>query len=264
MEKRNKYLDLIYLILSFSTLVFVNILINPTDIFSSSDTIIINEFIYDPLSTDLGYEWIELYNLKDESIDINNWRIQIAGTEFKDAVILSNATQNTIVEPYTYYTICEKQVVGCSYYVDKIAMQNGGTDSDGIRILDNKGYVVDTVIYDTPNTNNLIDDTGQVTLIDKLAKETKSGESLGRVNHLDSDNSNKDFSVYTTPTPNELNPIPTELENTGDNILYILLPLFILSLYFGKLIIDLTLYTYLDGKKIRRKETYKESFKSSC
>lgn len=64
MEKRNQYLDLVYLIFSFSTLVLVNILINPTKILSSSDTIIINEFVYDPLGTDLGYEWIELYNIK--------------------------------------------------------------------------------------------------------------------------------------------------------------------------------------------------------
>ncbi len=224
------------------------ILINCIPVQAISNTIIINEIIYDPIGSDLGYEWIELYNKSENGIDMNNWKIQIAGSEFKDTIILSNINNNTILEPYTYYSICERKVENCTYYVDKIGMQNGGSESDGIRILDNKGYVIDTIIYDRPNSNNLIDDLG--TINDNTANKTISGESLGRINHIDTDNSMIDFKVYKEPSLNNINPIQEDLENTGDSLLYILIiPLFILSINFGTLLIDLILINRFKWQK---------------
>lgn len=242
----NKNINLLLLIIYLSII----LLINSLPIYAISNTIIINEFVYDPVGSDLGYEWIELYNLSGKNIDINNWEIQIAGIEFKDGVIISNTNGYTVIEPYSYYTICERKIENCNYYVDKLGLQNGGNESDGFRIIDNKGYVIDTVIYDFPNTNKLIDDTRNIVSNENTGLKTHPGESLGRINHIDTDNSRSDFKIYKETSLNKVNPIINDLENTGDNIFLILLNfLFILSIIFGKLLFDLKLINKLKWQK---------------
>ena len=40
------------------------------------------------------------------------------------------------------------------------SFQNGGNATDGVRVVDAAGAVIDTVWYDDPNTNGLLDDLG--------------------------------------------------------------------------------------------------------
>ncbi|MFH1766646.1 MAG: lamin tail domain-containing protein, partial [Patescibacteria group bacterium] len=49
------------------------------------DHLVINEVLYDPLGSDLGYEFIELYNPTNQAVDLSNWVIEVAGTSFSEA-----------------------------------------------------------------------------------------------------------------------------------------------------------------------------------
>ena len=45
----------------------------PVSVFASS--VVINELMFDPLGSDTGEEWIELYNASDEQVDVSGWEI---------------------------------------------------------------------------------------------------------------------------------------------------------------------------------------------
>ncbi|HRI05805.1 MAG TPA: lamin tail domain-containing protein [Candidatus Dojkabacteria bacterium] len=198
----------------------------------ASSSIIINEILYDPVGTDSGYEWIELYNPLSTSITLTGWKIQVAGTTFVDTTILPTTT----IQPNTYLLVCESKVVGCDVYVTKLALQNGGDSTDGVQILDAKGNVVDTVLYDDPNSNNLTNEQGVVALNNQTATPSASGESLGRKNMIDTDNSHSDFYVFSSPTPKAANPTSDELQPAGEvPVLILFILLFILLTYSDRL-----------------------------
>jgi len=173
-----------------------------SNLLGSSETIVINEILYDPNESDLGYEWIELYNKLDIEINLSNWKIQIAGTTFKDSVILSDV----LLKPHSYFLICEQKVPQCDYYVPKLSLQNGGDATDGVQILDAKLNVIDSVFYDKPNINNLTNETGKKVLDEETADTTETNESLGRKNFIDTDISYDDFYIFSSPTPGKENP----------------------------------------------------------
>ena len=53
-------------------------------IFIMAQDVVINEVLYDPEGADSGYEWIELFNAGDQSVNLENWKIQKGGSEFVD------------------------------------------------------------------------------------------------------------------------------------------------------------------------------------
>ncbi len=225
------------------SLIFLNTLL--LDVHSGSSGIVLNEIMYDPVGTDLGYEWIEVYNSSNTEISIEGWEIQVAGTIFKSAADLSGS-----VQPDQYFLICEAQVENCDLYVPKLAMQNGGGATDGVQLLDANGVVVDTVVYDSPNSNNLTNESGVVIPDSETAPKGASGTSLGRKGFMDSDNSFDDFKLFDIPTPGSINILiqededEEELAQTGSSPLV------------GIVISLLLLYPYIHISKTKFKRRY--------
>ena len=87
----------------FFTLFFI-LLISPIFVRTvwSNDTVIINEFESNPSGNDnysTVYEWVELYNPSDTSIDIGGWKISTTHGETHTITI----PQNTILTADGYY-----------------------------------------------------------------------------------------------------------------------------------------------------------------
>ncbi|MBI2356922.1 lamin tail domain-containing protein [Candidatus Dojkabacteria bacterium] len=198
----------------------------------ASSSVVFNEIFYDPSGTDSGYEWIELYNPLSVELPIGGWKVQVAGSIFTDVATLPIIS----IPTKGYLTICESKVVECDVYVSKLTIQNGGESSDGIQLLDSKGNVVDTVIYDSPNTNNLTKENGTVVGNNETASASGSGKSIGRKNMIDTDNSYNDFYIFDTPTFGSINTTSEVLLPTGEfPLLIILILLFILLTYSDRL-----------------------------
>jgi hypothetical protein len=210
---------------------------------AGEQNIIINEVLFDPIGTDTGYEWIEIYNPNDFDIAIVDWKILVAGSTFKEVSIFSG-----LIPSNEYFLICEEFVQGCNTYVEKLTFQNGGTSTDGIRISDSANNILDEVFYDSPNTSGLTDMNDVVVANEMSALIGVSGESIGRIDFKDSDNSFDDFLVFNVPTPGDINIGKVEngeLPNTGDSPLnYFLL---ILSIS-GILLFRNNLDKYIDAK----------------
>lgn len=171
-----------------------------------SANIKINEIFYDPAGSDSGYEWIELYNPTDQAVDISGWRIEKAGTSFSTAVTIEFAT----VQPYSFYLIGEEFITDADY-ICVLGLQNGGSSTDGVRLISVDGLYTDTVLYDEPNTNQLPDDSGNPGT--QFAPDVSGGHSLARINDgYDTDNSATDCTDCEIPTPGTANIIPADLE----------------------------------------------------
>ncbi|MCB0207614.1 MAG: lamin tail domain-containing protein, partial [Anaerolineae bacterium] len=83
-------------------------------------------------------------------------------------------------------------------------MQNGGSETDGVRLLTGAASVVDTLLYDDNNSNELEDDSGGIG--SSFAVDVAAGHSLARIpDCTDTDDAAADFADVASPTPGAMN-----------------------------------------------------------
>ncbi|MCD6177410.1 MAG: lamin tail domain-containing protein, partial [Candidatus Cloacimonetes bacterium] len=173
-----------------------------------AQNIVINEVLYDPDGADTGYEWIELYNNSDQSVNLNGWMIRKAGSQF-ELVYAFDLFSGYTISSHSYFLIGENFVPNTDLSTD-LAFQNGGSETDGIRIVSFDGLYTDTVLYDSPNSNELPDDISNPG--EYFAIDVSSGNTLARKHDgEDSDNCEIDFFECQVPTPGEANFYPIDL-----------------------------------------------------
>ena len=165
-------------------------------------TILINEFFPDPVGPDKGWEWIEIVNISEEKIDLSNWEIQVGGVRYNRAFRFPDESK---IQPQEYILICEEYVEGCDYYTASLAMQNGIGKTDGVRILNNSGEVINTVLYSKPNRNELKNDHGNVENDENIIEMPEEGYSFSRKSFSNTGFSIQDFFVTNNPTPGKEN-----------------------------------------------------------
>lgn len=170
-----------------------------------AQNVVINEVLYDPDGADTGYEWIELYNSSDQTVNLQDWTIEKAGTSFGLVFTFPNIN----IEPYGFLLIGEEFVPNTDITTN-LAFQNGDSETDGIRLSSPYGLYTDTVLYDSPNTNELPDDVSNPG--EYFAPDVSDGNSLARKHDgEDSNNCEIDFFECANPTPGEANFYPIDL-----------------------------------------------------
>jgi Lamin Tail Domain len=176
--------------------------------FLPAQNVVINEVLYDPDGSDSGYEWIELYNNSDSVVNLAGWIIHKAGTNFS-AVLIFDPLGYFAIYPQSFFLIGEEFVPNCDL-TETLAFQNGGSATDGIRLISPDTLYTDTVLYDSPNSNNLPDDTSSPGIY--FAVDVGGGNSLARKQDgEDSDNSELDFFECENSTPGAANFYPIDL-----------------------------------------------------
>ncbi|MBW6513487.1 MAG: lamin tail domain-containing protein [Candidatus Syntrophosphaera sp.] len=157
--------------------------------------VVINEVCYDPRGADTGHEWIELFNAGSADENLEGALILRGGSSFS----LVFEIPHFILRPGRYILIGEAQVAN-AIFITPLAFQNGGAETDGIRYVSPDGLYTDTVLYDSPNTNGLPDDTGMAGT--SFAPDVAEGWSLARRwDGLDTDDCEADFIAEPDPTP---------------------------------------------------------------
>lgn len=157
----------------------------------------INELMPDPAGTDAGNEYVELYNNEATSVDLSGWNLVAGTSTFNDKFAFPSGTT---LAPGDFLLVGQANVAGAVLHDDAITLGNATSNSDGVRLEDCKGTVVDTVVYGTPNTDALVDDGG--TAATSLAPKPGSGQALARVDDgADTNQSAVDFAVAASPTP---------------------------------------------------------------
>jgi hypothetical protein len=176
-----------------------------------SGEIVINEILYDAISTDTGNEWIELYNNGTDDVNLEGAQLQVAGLEFTTVFTFPSY----VLRAGRYVLIGEANITQ-AVFITPLVMQNGGDETDGVRYVSPDNLYTDTVLYDSPNTNNLTNDYGSGATL--FAIDVAAGSSLARVvNGMDTNDCSTDFAEETNPTPGLPNrtPIDYSLLNPG-------------------------------------------------
>ncbi len=167
---------------------------------SHSRNIVINEVLYNPVGSDFNLEWIEIYNSSDKDFDVSGWKIESGGEDFYDVFTFP---ENSLIQSKQFILVGEADVNNCDYY-SALSFQNGGVSTDGIRLVSHDSSYTDTILYDSPNTNNLSDDIS--TPGNFFAVNVQNGNSLARnEDGNDTNNCEFDFFECINPTPGEPN-----------------------------------------------------------
>jgi len=166
--------------------------------------VVINEVLYDPPDTDTGHEWIELCNPGETSVNLTGWRILKGGEEWAEVFVFPSF----MLRSHAFVLVGETQVEAAQF-VSNLAFQNGGGETDGIRLESGDGLYTDTVLYDSPNTYALPDDSGAAGT--SFATDVAQGQSLARLaDGLDSDACADDFRAEAYPNPGAPNTVSTD------------------------------------------------------
>ena len=161
--------------------------------------VVLNELMIDPVGSDNGAEWVELYGAGVATVDLSGWSIATATTATKWTVT-DAIPRGVTLAPGARLLLAGKGYTGTSdLVIADLALPNG-TDGDGVRLQDCRGFVADTVVYGGTNTDAVPDDSGAAAT--SLAPDPPEGQSLQRLlDGLDSDECGEDFAVQGTPTP---------------------------------------------------------------
>lgn len=103
-------------------------------------SVVINEVAWAGTAANSADEWIELYNVSDEAVDLTGWALA-----FGDVSIDLGAAIDTVVEPGGYFLL-ERSDDETIPDIDADLIYKGSLSNDGvlIELLDQTGAVIDT------------------------------------------------------------------------------------------------------------------------
>jgi hypothetical protein len=152
-------------------------------------SILINEFMYNPLS-ECG-EFVELYNASDEVISLQNWVLHDRSTSKGYDSILIGA--DFIIKPYDYVVLCwdssfftcYPQLAGSAKVYFKKSVLNLNVSGDDIVLLDGNGNLQDWLSYfDNWNSKAISETKGKS--LEKISPTITSSQSMSWTTCVDS------------------------------------------------------------------------------
>jgi hypothetical protein len=170
-----------------------------------SGAVMVNEVRYDPPGGDNGYEWLELYNASSSPVDISAWTIEAGTTNTYDMVFAFPA--NTTIASHDYVVVGNAQVVGADFIATTTLNMGNANNPDAVRIKDDSGVVIDTVIYGPAGANpdGWVDDCGAVASV--YAPDGTSSQTIARSpNGTDTNDCSADFIATNSVTLGTANP----------------------------------------------------------
>ena len=195
--------DISYKITFILTLIFlISLIIGVSSSFASS--CLINEVMVNPIESDSSYEWIELYNPTNKTINLSGWKL--SDNYATDEILPANKSLPPLFPSQTYVIITDQDTAltipidkndsVIHYMVDDNSICNGlGNTDDFLKIIDENNTVIDTIEWGL-NTSEI---PGEA--IDTPVE----GNSLIRINDVQTNNSIIDFAETTIPTPGKPN-----------------------------------------------------------
>jgi hypothetical protein len=165
---------------------------------------LISEVYYDGPSGDDGFEWIELYNSSDQTIDLSAFSLGNGGTTYLSTQVQLSGTvgpgETFVVGGPTSDTSNGNPVYDLVINFDP-DLQNSGTVGDGVALfnkpaaqVDASTVPIDAVIYGPNNSSGLIDETGVANPPE--VGDAPEGSSIERTDLAGS------WHIQSSPTPN--------------------------------------------------------------
>ncbi|MDH5191017.1 MAG: lamin tail domain-containing protein [Gammaproteobacteria bacterium] len=165
--------------------------------------LILSEVMYDPVSADDSYEWVELFNNSASTIDLSNYSLGWGGSDYTYGTMQLSGS----ITSGSYFVVGGplSGVTNGSPLFDLAldfnpGLQNGGTQSDGVALFDMTSDLItavtvpiDAVIYDLDgNLAGLMGSDGLPAL--PMVGDAASGYSIERLNLAG------DWDIQSAPT----------------------------------------------------------------
>jgi hypothetical protein len=172
-------------------------------------SIVVNEFLPNPESTDANREFVELYNAGTETVQLGSWGIKVGTQEFDEDEADFSFPFGASIAPGDFTVVAGLEIPSADFYLGEygsFSIGNASTAPDGVQLVDCQNTIQDTVLYgdsgDPASDLGLSDDLGAQT----MAIMPEENFSLGRFpDGLDSDNNEVDFFTNMPPSPGEPN-----------------------------------------------------------
>ena len=164
----------------------------------SQEMPVINEVMPNLQGVSAGRRWLEIHNPGIYPFSLNGWQIQTAGTSFNTDFTFPDI----IISPGQYIIIGESQVPFADY-TTTLNLQAGMNNTVGVRLVSSNGNYKDTVLWSSPNNNDLSDDVYDPA-VEFVVRPTQ-GHSLARKPNGYDSNNISDWSVAVHPTPGAAN-----------------------------------------------------------
>ncbi|MFH1848997.1 MAG: lamin tail domain-containing protein [archaeon] len=173
---------------------------------AAADHIVISEVLYDPIGTESGGEFVELYNPTNQTINISGLKLRTKSS-LADATLPANAT----IEPSGHYLVADS---GWSEGKDNTGWPDADHEetislytNDGVAIV-NGTETIDAVGWGAGMNESLYEGTPV-----SLAAE---GQSIERI--IDTDNNSADFIIRGSPDPQNSQQASKTAVNTSSEV----------------------------------------------
>ena len=166
--------------------------------------VLLSEVLYDVSSGDDGFEWVEIYNSSESTVDLSGFCLANGGTDYTYSTV---QLSGTIASGATFVVGGPtSSATNANPSFDQVAnfspdFQNSGTTGDGVALFDvpcaqvNASTVpVDAVVYGPNNGSSLIDETGSAN--NPEVGDASAGSSIERVDLAGA------WQIQNSPTPN--------------------------------------------------------------
>src|SRR5262245_33744491 len=117
---------------------------------SARPGIVINEFVANPASDDVGNEWVEIRNGTPDPADLSGWVVASGTSSFGESDPLP---PGTVVPPGGYVVVGQSPIAGVQVVADGFSLGNASSNADAVQIRDCSGAPSDTIVYGEPNSD---------------------------------------------------------------------------------------------------------------
>jgi len=168
------------------------------------DEVLLSEVLYDVAGGDDGFEWVELFNAGNNSVDLAGYCLGNGGSNYTTSLVDLSGS----IAPGSTYVVGgpTSSSANANPIFDWIwnfspDFQNSGSTGDGVALFDvgcsqvDSGTVpIDAVVYGPNNNSGLIDETGSASAPE--VGDAPAGSSIERTDNAGS------WQIQSDPTPN--------------------------------------------------------------
>lgn len=181
----------------------------------NSTAVVISEIL---AKSDNSQKFIELYNLSNDAISLDGWKIQRTNsTGTKDWSATSLVALDGVIQPRGYFLVASPSVTASADISHNLTNLN--SNEGNLRLTDGGGFIHDLVGWGQASTKA---DGAPIVKLDQIGQplEFVAGESFKRKvdedgKFIDSDHNFNDFLISSHPSPRST-PMPAVVESEGE------------------------------------------------
>ena len=161
---------------------------------SPAGGVVVNEIYPNAEGSDSEKEWVEIVNNTQGDVDISGWTLWAGTSSYNTSF---EVPPGTFMVPGQHLHLGGPLAIPTAdiiYPYPGLVMGNAASNCDAIQLRDCNGAVSDTLVYGATNSDQWMDDLGQIAV---CAPPPNSEQALGRVTSgMDTDDLLADFDWY--------------------------------------------------------------------